>query len=168
MNIQARADRDGVDYPRWLKEGWIIATPGNSIDFRAVENHIRQLCIDYDVREINFDPAYAAAVMNPLTDDGFPTATMRQGWVTQSPALNVLEKIIIDRHLKWESPVLRWCMENVAIHTDSAGNRTMHKGKSRDRIDLAVALWMAVSRAAANEQKSFYDSDRFSEEMAWF
>lgn len=168
LNIQMRAERDGVDYPRWAKDQWIIPTPGNTIDFRTVENHIRQLCTDYDVREINFDPAYAAAVMNPLTDDGFPTATMRQGWVTQSPALNVLEKIVIDRHLKWDSPVLRWCMENVAIHTDSAGNRTMHKGKSRDRIDLAVALWMAVSRAAAHEQTSFYDSDRFTEEMAYF
>lgn len=167
MNLQARADRDGVPYPRWSKEGWIVPTPGNTIDYRVIESHIRDLCDKYDVREIAFDPAYAAPVMNPLTDDGLPTATMRQGWFTQSPALSALEKIIIDRHLKWESPVLRWCMENVAIHTDSAGNRTMHKGKSKDRIDLAVALWMAVSRAAAGEVKLIYDSPDWSDDLAY-
>jgi phage terminase large subunit-like protein len=83
--------------------------------------------------------------------DGFPTLTMRQGWLTQSPALNVVERAVMGRNLKWDSPVLRWCVENVAIHTDSAGNRVMHKGKSRERIDLAVTLWMALSRAAAGD-----------------
>jgi phage terminase large subunit-like protein len=107
--------------------------------------------------------------MGPLTDDGLPTATIRQGWVTQSPALNELERVILaGKLLHGGHPVLRWCFDNVAIHTDSAGNRTMHKGKSRDRIDGAVATWMAVSRAAASETRSFYDSDKFTEDMAHF
>lgn len=160
-NMQARADRDGVPYPRWYREGWIIPTPGNVIDYRVIENHIRDLCDKFLVREIAFDPAYAGPVISPLTEDGFPTLTMRQGWVTQSPALNVLERAIIAGRLKWASPLLRWCLENVAIHTDSAGNRTMHKGKSRDRIDLAVTLWMALSRAAASESGvSIYSTDQ--------
>jgi phage terminase large subunit-like protein len=167
-NLQARADRDGVPYPQWAKDGWIIPTPGNTIDYRMIEDHIRQLCGDHDVREIDFDPAYAAPVLSPLTDAGFPTATMRQGWLTQSPALNVLERAVIGRHVKWDSPALRWCMENVAIHTDSNGNRVMHKGKSKDRIDLAVTAWMAVSRAAVVEAKSIYDSESFTDDMAFF
>jgi hypothetical protein len=44
----------------------------------------------------------------------------------------------------------------------------MHKGKSRDRIDGAVATWMAVSRAAAAETRSCCDSDAFTEDMASF
>jgi len=150
-NLQRKADRDQAPYPRWAQEGWIIATPGSVIDPGAVEAHIRGLSERFEVQEILFDPAYAAAVMSPLLEDGLPVATMRQGWVTQSPALNELERHILGRNLKWDSPVLRWCLANVSIHTDTAGNRTMHKGKSRDRIDLAVCLWMAVSRAAAGE-----------------
>ena len=70
--------------------------------------------------------------MGLLLDDGFPVVTMQQGWVTQSPALNELERAIVSRKLRHSGhPVLKWCFENVAIHTDSAGNRTMHKGKSR-------------------------------------
>jgi hypothetical protein len=57
--------------------------------------------------------------------------------------MNELERVILAGSLLHGGhPVWRWCFDNVAIHTDSAGNRTMHKGKSRDRIDGAVATWM--------------------------
>ncbi|MBL8570946.1 MAG: terminase large subunit [Phreatobacter sp.] len=167
-NLRTRADRDGVPYPEWAKQTFITPTPGNVIDPRAVEQRIRDLCERFDVREINFDEKYAQAVMGPLTDDGFPTASMRQGWVTQSPALNVLEGLILSEKIVHAgNPVLRWCFENIAIHNDSAGNRTMHKGKSRDRIDGATATWMAVSRAV-REETSPYDRDDFVENWSSF
>lgn len=49
------------------------------------------------------------------------------------------------------NPVLRWCFENVSVEVDKAGNKSMHKGKSRDRIDGAVAAAMAVGRASVGE-----------------
>jgi phage terminase large subunit-like protein len=159
-NLQKRADADGVPYPRWAKEGHIAATPGNAIDYRTVEACIRDLCERFDVREIAFDKAYSQAVAGPLTDDGFPVVTVQQGWVTESPALNELERAIVSRRLRHGGhPVLKWCFENVAIYTDSAGNRTMHKGKSRDRIDGAVACWMAVVRAATGDSNASIYSD---------
>lgn len=157
--LRDRADRDGVPYPEWAEFGYLTATPGNVIDYRAVTDHIRELCARFDVREINFDPAYAQPVMAPLQEEGLPVLTMRQGWVTQSPALNELERVIVGRNFRHGGqPLLRWCFSNVAIHSDSAGNRTMHKGKSTGRIDGAVATWMAVARAAANDNHiSIYD-----------
>lgn len=158
-NLRARAERDGVPYVQWAADGHLTATPGNVIDYSAVTQRIRDLCARYDVREIGFDTAYAQAVMSPLTDEGLPVVTIRQGWVTQSPALNELERAIVGRKFQHGGhPVLRWCFSNVAVHTDSAGNRTMHKGKSTDRIDGAVATWMALSRAAVGESHlSFYN-----------
>jgi phage terminase large subunit-like protein len=166
-DIRKRGDIDGVDYVRWSKSGYLTATPGDVIDNSAVERYIRELAERYDVRGINFDVAYAQAVMAPLVADGFEVHTMRQGWVTQSPALNELERAIIGRNFRHGGhPVLRWCFSNVAIHTDSAGNRVMHKGKSTDRIDGAVATWMAVSRAAAGENHtSLYDNAEEVERM---
>lgn len=160
-NLRARADRDGVPYPRWAKEGHITPTPGNAIDYRAVERCIRNLCDEFDVQEIGFDRAYAMPVMAPLQEDGLPVSTLQLGWVTQSPALNELERAIITRRFRHGGhPVLRWCFGNVAIHTDPAGNRTMHKGKSTDRIDGAFAAWMAISRAAAGDSGRSIYSDK--------
>ncbi|WP_034996448.1 terminase large subunit [Beijerinckia mobilis] len=158
-NLRARSDRDHVPYVQWAEDGYISATPGNVIDYKAVELYIRGLCDQYSVQEIGFDPAYAQPVMAPLLEDGLPCITIRQGWVTQSPALNELERAIISGKFQHGGhPVLRWCFDNIAINTDSAGNRTMHKGKSTDRIDGAVATWMAVSRATVGESnRSIYD-----------
>ncbi len=169
-DIRKRGDLDGVDYVRWSQEGHLISTPGNVIDNRAVADYIRGLCERFQVQEIAFDAAYAQAVMAPLSDEGYPIITMRQGWVTQSPALNTLEAAIISGNFRHGGhPVLRWNFSNVSIHTDSAGNRTMHKGKSRDRIDGAAATWMAVSRAATGESgRSFLDDPNVTAEMlAW-
>lgn len=89
--------------------------------------------------------------------------------MTQSPGLNELERVILAGKLYHGGhPVLRWCFDKVAINTDSAGNRTMQKGKSRDINDGAVATWLAVSRAASAETRSFYDSEAFTENMASF
>jgi len=167
-NLQGRADRDGVPYPLWAEQGFIIATPGNVTDYSAVEQHIRDLSERFNVQEIVFDPAYAQAVMAPLTADGFPTATMRQGWITMSPAVKELERAIVGRRLKHGgNPVLRWNFDNIAVETDKAGNRTFHKGRSKDRIDGAQAAAMAVARCAAGDVGSIYESEAWSEEMAW-
>lgn len=163
-NLRGRADRDGVPYPRWAEEGFIIPTPGNVTDYRAVEQHIRRLCERFAVQEIAFDPAYAQAVMAPLGEDGFPVVTMRQGWVTMAPAIKELERAIVGRQFRHGgNPVLRWCFDNVVVETDKAGNRSFHKGKSRDRIDGAVAAAMAVARASAGAGGSIYETDERAE-----
>ena len=68
-NLRSRADRDGVPYPSWALAGHLTATPGNVIDYSAVQAYIRDLCDRFDVREIGFDPAYAQPVMGPLGED---------------------------------------------------------------------------------------------------
>jgi hypothetical protein len=166
----------GISSPEdWLFEAFgaqpsaagIAVSPRNAIKcapvraaVAAISEPISTLPLHLAVREIGFDPAYASAVIALLSGNhGDKIVTIRQGWVTQSPALNTLERAIIGGNFRHGGhPVLRWCFGNVAIHTDSNNNRTMHKGKSTDRIDGAAASWMAVSRAAAgNSGLSFLD-----------
>ncbi|MDY8111165.1 terminase TerL endonuclease subunit [Fulvimarina sp. 2208YS6-2-32] len=169
-NVRARGERDGVPYPTWAEEGHLTPTPGNVIDYRAVEQHIRDLADRFDVREIGFDRAYAMPVMSPLQEDGFPVLTIAQAPVQQSGALATLERAIIGGKLQHGGhPVLRWNFANIAVQTGSTGLRTMNKGKSTDRIDGAVACWMAVSRAAANDAppKSILLSENAADYAAW-
>ncbi|MDR4306563.1 terminase large subunit [Chelatococcus sambhunathii] len=161
-NLRGRADRDGVPYPTWAEAGLIEATPGNVVDFRTVEARIRDLCDRFDVREIAFDPHMGRNMMANLIDDGLPAIEMRQGWVTMAPAVKELERAIIGRRFRHGGhPVLRWNFSNIAVHTDTPGNKSFHKGKSRDRIDGAQAAAMAVGRAFMNQEtRSIYaDAD---------
>lgn len=169
-NLRARADRDGVPYPTWAEQEFIIPTPGNVVDYRAVEDHIRELCARFEVREIAFDPHMARNIMNNLLEDNLPAVEMRQGWVTMAPAIKEMERAIIGRRFRHGGhPVLRWNFDNIAIEVDKAGNIAFHKGKSKDRIDGAVAAAMAVARCAAGDSGlSVYDSADWSDEMAYF
>lgn len=159
-NSKQRGERDGVPYPLWAKQGFIEPTPGNVVDFRIVEQRIRELCERFDVREIAFDPHMARVMMSNLLDDGLPAVEFRQGWVSMSPAIKELERAIIARRLTHGGhPVLKWNFANVAVQDPQGrGNKSFHKGQSKDRIDGAVAAAMAVARAFAGEsERSVYE-----------
>lgn len=146
--IRNKGERDGVPYPFWAEQGHITAIPGRVIEQDVVERYITSLCEKYKVREIAFDQTYAGLLIASLQKSRHPVVTMRQGWVTQSPALNRLEALVLNRKLKHDgSPVLRWNFEIAEVKTDSNGNRTLEKAKGTDRIDGCFATWMAVDRA---------------------
>lgn len=169
-NLREREDRSGVPYTVWAEQGHITPTPGNVVDFRVVEDKVRDLCATFNVAEIAFDPHLARNMLNNLLEDGFPAVEMRQGWVTMAPAVKELERAIIGRRFRHGgNPVLRWNFENIQVHTDSAGNRVFHKGKSKDKIDGAVTAAMAVARACAgSSNRSSYDSaDEDMEDWAY-
>lgn len=160
-NLAKRAERDRAPYQRWVEQGYLTATPGNVIDYSAVEQKVREYAETYEIAEMGFDKAYAQPVMGPLLEDGLPVITIQQGWVTQSPAVRELERAIIARRFRHGgNPVLRMCFENVAVHKDSNNNMTFHKSRSRGRIDGATAAWMAVSRASVGTTgQSVYETD---------
>ncbi len=158
-DIEKRGERDKGAYAQWVAAGHMTATPGNVIDYDAIIAKAREWCTTYNVRELGFDRAYAQPVMAPLQDEGRPVVTVPQGWITQSPAVRELERAIVARKFRHGgNPVLRWCFENVAVHTDANGNKTFHKGRSRGRIDGATASWVAISRANGGaDTRSIYD-----------
>jgi len=161
-NLRDREERSGVPYTKWRDDGFIIPTPGNVVDFRVVEAQIRELCARFNVAEIAFDPHLARNMLNNLLEDGFPAVEMRQGWVTMAPAVKELDRAIVGRRFRHGGhPVLRWNFDNIQVHTDSAGNRVFHKGKSKDKIDGAQAAAMAIARCAAGStsRSSYEDAD---------
>ncbi|NPD14463.1 terminase large subunit [Xinfangfangia sp. D13-10-4-6] len=165
-NLRTRGEYHGVDYVGWAEQGLIIPTPGNVVDQRAVEEHIRELCARFNVQEIAFDPHIGRLMMASLGDDGFPVAEFRQGWVSMAPAVMELERAILARALRHSgNPILRWNFANIQVETDKAGNRMFHKGKSGNKIDGAVATAMAVARAAAGETQFITSQDWFNEDM---
>lgn len=160
-NLDRRSQQSGYPYALWAEQGHLIPTPGNVIDIRMVEDYIRDLCERFEVREIAADPHYAKIMLANLLEDGYPAIQFRQGWMSMGPAIQALEKAILGGNFRHGGhPVLRWNFDNISIQDDGKGNRSFHKGKSRDKIDGAVAGAMAVSRAeAGGDTRSIYDSE---------
>lgn len=160
-NLRARQDRDGMPYVRWAEEGLVEPTPGNVVDFGAVEDCIRGLCDRFNVQQVGLDPHLARSTINNLLADGYPAVEVRQGWVTMAPAIKELERAILGREFRHSGhPVLRWCFDNIQVETDRAGNRLFTKGKAKERIDGAVACAIAIAVATAgNDAPSPFNTD---------
>jgi len=172
-NLRKRQDASGAEYMRWAKDGLVTATEGNVVDFRAVEDRIRQLCDLYDVQEIAFDPALARNIMNNLLEDGYPAIEFRQGTLSMMPAIAELERAILAGRLKHGGhEVLRHCMANCEVETNSHGHKTrLKKSKRWLSIDGAVAAAMAAYRASLGESAdggSFYDDEGWESALAAF
>lgn len=151
--VRERAQRDRVPYDMWVRDGYLTATPGNSVDYEAVRRVLNEWGEAYDVREVAYDPWNATDLVTRLHEqDGFECVPMRQGIAQLSAPSKALEMAILARTLQHDGhPVLRWCVQNVSVETDAAGNYKPSKKVSTERIDGVVALVMAIDRLDRSE-----------------
>jgi phage terminase large subunit-like protein len=149
--IAQRTLRDRVPYDAWARDGFLEATAGNVIDYRAIRAGITDWAARYQILEIAFDAWEATAITTDLISDGFTMVETRMGWVTMSAPTKELERLLISQALRHGGhPVLRWMADNVVVHQDPAGNLKPDKGKSREKIDGIVATILAVSRGVVH------------------
>lgn len=144
--IRERSRRDKVPYDQWARDGWLPAIPGPAIDYEVVRQALLVWCAEFDVQFVAFDPWNATDLVSRLEkQDGVRCVPMRQGFASLSAPTKSLEKAILARQLRHDGhPVLRWCVSNVAVDSDPAGNLKPSKVASTERIDAVVALVMAV------------------------
>lgn len=147
-NLIERVRRDRVPYDAWLRDGLLMATPGNVIDYGYIEQTIRQLALDYDIREIAFDRWGATLLYQRMEEARQTMVEFGQGFASMSPPMKEFLKLILSRRIAHDgNPVLRWMADNVIARTDPAGNIKPDKSKSRSKIDGIVASIMGLDRA---------------------
>src|SRR5678815_5980133 len=99
-NIRERATRDRVPYDQWAREGHLISTPGNVVDYEAVRQTLKDWAAEFQVREIAFDPWNATDLVTRLQEqDGFTCVPMRQGFTSLSAPTKSLEKAVLSLSL---------------------------------------------------------------------
>jgi phage terminase large subunit-like protein len=87
----------------------------------------------------------------------------RQGYKTLSEPSKELEARIVDQKIRHHGhPVLKFCVSNAVVETDSAGNIKPDKEKASDKIDGVVATIMALSRIICDKpQENAYEERGF-------
>ena len=150
--IRERSRADRIPYDIWQRQGFIEAVAGSVIDYGPILARIDELAKKYDLRAIAFDRWGASRVVNDLTEAGMTVLEFGQGFASMSPPCKELEKLILERKIAYpEHPTLKWCLGNVIAEVDPAANVKFSKAKSREKIDLAVALVMALDGAIRNQ-----------------
>jgi phage terminase large subunit-like protein len=171
--LRDHSDRDfgsgNLRYEQWAKDGHLLTSPGRSIDPTVVAKKIAELTGTYRVLGLAYDRWRVADLLRefdraqlPAWEDkgtehkgtGLRLVPWGQGFADMAPAVDALEKEIVERRLRHPSnPVLNWAMSNAVARTDPAGNRKIDKEKARFRIDPAVALTMACGLKSRDRAK---------------
>lgn len=163
--LTQRAHRDGADYERWAREGKIIATPGEVIDYDLLEGEVTTLAAPgrgrFDVAAINYDPFGSPQLREHLTAAGIELHEMRQGFLSMSAPMRELERLVVAKKLRHGGhPMLRHNIAGLKVAQDPAGNIKPDRKHSTARIDGAVALTMAIDawlRSLATTRPSVYE-----------
>lgn len=142
----------------WVKQGWLVTTPGNVTDYDFIKAQIGRDRDEFLVSEIAYDRWNATQLVNDLTSEGAPMISMGQGFVGMSAPTKDLQRLVllgteekpVIRH--GGNPLMRWMVDNFAVAMDPAGNVKPDKANAGDKIDGVVALIMALSRALAAKE----------------
>ncbi len=146
----------------WARDGWIITTPGDVIDYDAIRLEAMRLAEAFKLVDLAYDPWNATQIATQLQGEGLQMVETRQGFKTLSEASKDLEARIVAKQIRhMNNPVLRWNVANAVAVTDPSGNIRPDKAKASGRIDGVVATIMALGRAnsATQEESGSYLDD---------
>lgn len=144
INGEMRPD----DYPVWRDQGWLIETPGASTDFNRIKEDIVEHHLEYPFYEVGHDPYHAEQVTANLLDDGLNVIEVPQRTEFLNPAMRWIEVLFAEDRIRFcGDPVFKWCILNVVVKEDAKENIFPRKISRAKKIDAAVGMIIAASRA---------------------
>ena len=131
-------------------------TPGKAINFKAIIRRLAEINAEYHLVRVAYDRAFIKTFNAKCEEEGvtLPLEEYGQGFVSMSPAVQLLEAAVLDRRIHHGGhPILRWQINNVAIEMDSSANRKPSKKRAIGHIDGVVSLMMALGAASRSVTK---------------
>lgn len=144
----------------WRREGLIVATEGDLIDYDVIEEEIHHLGKRHRIIDIGTDRWNSTGISTRLLNAGVRVELVNQGIVGISPGTKELLKLVKGGpsvFLHGGHPVARWCADSLEVRKDDNENVKPVKpdrAASGKRIDGMVALiegidgWMRRGRRA--------------------
>lgn len=154
--IEERERRDRFAYSQFVREGHIVATPGNVTDYEFIRRDVEEFCQKYAVRLVAVDPYNATHLSTQLDGLGIPVKRYPQGFSGMNAPSRLLENLLANGKLRHAgNPVLSWQANNVAVRQNAEGliRPLKPKQNSSERVDGIIALVMALGAWSVEEQK---------------
>lgn len=115
-SVGQRRDGVGDNMRQWIRDGFIVATPGNATDHEYIRRDINQLSTQFQIQEILYDPRMATQLVIDLIKDGHNMSGFSQAITSMSAPTSHLDKIVKDgKNQHNNNPVQRWMIGNVLL-----------------------------------------------------
>lgn len=136
-------------YAGWVAEGYLTATPGDMIDYDAIEADIKADCKAHRVVQIAYDRWDATQVVQHLQNFIGADKLVQIPMTTEhlSHPMKHLAALIQSGRIHHDgNPMMTWMIGNVTAQTDRNDNVFPRKERAERKIDGAVSLIMCLSR----------------------
>lgn len=161
LNELAIQESGNAHLSGWARQGYVTVTDGDITDFDVVAEDMRQLCRDFDVQEIAFDPALSMYFAGKLIEEGLPLVEITQRALFFTPPLIQVENLVLEKGLRHDgNPVMGWMVSNLVVKESKFNElKAPTKERPENKIDGPIAMLMALGRALATNvsEKSFWE-----------
>ena len=150
IGVVAVQEQEGV----WVMIPKVWYPKDGPLDVAAVEEYLRHLHLNYDVKEFAYDPAFFQRSAEALVDDGLPMLEFPQSAARMVPACGLTYDLIVNNKVKHpKDPVFTDQVLSAAQRATENGWR-LSKGKSKRKIDACIAMVMALDVATRRPTKT--------------
>lgn len=151
LNELAIQESGNAHLSGWARQGYVTVTDGDITDFDVVADDMRQLCHDFDVQEIAFDPALSMYFAGKLIEEGLPLVEITQRSLFFTPPLIQVENLVLEKKLAHDgNPVMGWMVSNLVVKESKFNElKSPTKERPENKIDGPIAMLMALGRALA-------------------
>jgi phage terminase large subunit-like protein len=137
-------------YEQWERAGVLVVTPGEVADYRWIVAAVLRDGERGVIDSIALDRLFQGlSVANELADEGVRVYPVGMGFASMAPLMRELQRLVSARRLHHGNhPILRYCITHLEAAIDPAGNMKPVRSNRHQKIDMAVALLLALDRYA--------------------
>lgn len=118
--------------------------------YGTVREDVTETMYELGARQIGFDPWNMQQMGETFDADGFEAIKIPQNRYNHHAPLTLLLDLVRTRRIAHDGsqPILRWAMGNLVINSDASERWMPDRKNSKDKIDPAVAVLMALKLAS--------------------
>jgi len=147
---------EGVNdsYAGWVEDKWLTATAGEVVNMEYLGEYFFSKIKMFKALGVPFDPWSAREFSQRLGGKGVEMVEFRMTVANLSEPMKKLLELMLQGKIRHNgNPVLRWCLSNVVAKRDANDNVFPRKDNDKLKIDLAVAVIMAIAMWIEEEEK---------------
>lgn len=155
-------NEDKIDYQKWIDEGFVTKTPGNSADYKEISKDVIKLCGKFNVRVAGFDKTFGQYVAPDLEEEGIPVMEIFQSYSNLGQQTKEFADMVTKGQIEFfGNPVLKLHISNTVLHRNSDGLEKPDKGASGHRTGAVSALLNAMVAKFVSTKEGVMDSFNF-------
>lgn len=134
-------------YKLMAKEGYLIVTPGNVIDYDYIKTFILRAWKEFDfmIQGLYYDRWNSTSFTISMEEEGMPMVPFSQSLANFNAPTKELQKRILSYNIHIDTNLLTLYMfRNVVIKRDHNDNCKPDKSKSKNKIDGVIAMIEAL------------------------